>query len=302
MIKVNIDIKATFKNLCVNIDCDIFMTNRCYVAKMISNFKFFIKAITSSKVREIENTIVFFTKYITLNFDFSKIIDKQSIIVKIFEDVHIVNDFSTKIFIEINIIELERIITKVNTLIINNCQNFKINSFAISHDVSINKIAMYITAITMLADINMKVSTMLRNQIKLSKRDYMFHLNQISRLELKEKVFLHIIDAEFFKVVATNSTNDAINLIKRSRLKVVKEFEKNDCFTIFEYDLYFVAKNSKNDDFKFKIKILMTNSLFVTIDHNTIKSEIVIDIDIIIFDIANAQSVLKQVIQIYSIL
>ena len=184
-----------------------------------------------------------FTEYITLNFNFSRIIDKQSTIVKIFKNVRIVNDLSTKILIEINIIESKKMIINVNTLIINNCQNLRVNLFTISHDASINRIAMCVTAIMMSAHINMKISAMLRNKIKLSKRDYMFQFNQIFRLKLKKEVFSYIIEAGFFKVVVINSTNDAIILIKRFRLKIVKEFEKNDCFTIFECDSHFAAEN-----------------------------------------------------------
>lgn len=107
-IKINIDVKIIFKNLCINIECDTFITDRCYVAKIIFDFKFLIKAVILFKVKEIKNAIVFFTEYITLNFDFLEIIDKQSTIVKIFKDVRIVNNFSTKIFIEINIIESKK--------------------------------------------------------------------------------------------------------------------------------------------------------------------------------------------------
>ena len=102
---------------------------------------------------------------------------------------------------------------------------------------------MCVTTITMSVYINVKISVVLRNKIKLSERDYMFYFNQIFRLELKERVFSHIINAKFFKVIVINSTNDTIILIKRFRLKIVKEFENNDCYMIFKYSSHFAAKN-----------------------------------------------------------
>ena len=103
------------------------MTNRFYIVKTISNFKFKVQTITSFKIKDIDNAIVFFRKYIILNFSFSEIINEYFAIVKMFKNVRIVDNLSAKTFINMNIIESKRMIINVNIFIIECCRNFKVN-------------------------------------------------------------------------------------------------------------------------------------------------------------------------------
>ena len=147
------------------------MKNRSYIEKMLSDYKLQIKTIVSFKIKEINNAIVLSTKYIAMIFNFSEIIEILSAIVKICRDIRIVNDFSTKIFIHINIIESEKIIINVYTLVSDSCKNMKMNSFAISKNSLINRVTMCIVATTISAYINTKIFIQFRDKARLSNRN-----------------------------------------------------------------------------------------------------------------------------------
>ena len=183
------------------------------------------------------------TKYIAVTFNFLEIIEELSAIVKICRDIRIVNDFSTRILINMNIIESEKMIINVNTLIIDSCKNIKVKFFAILKDLFINRITMCAVAITVSTHINMKISIQLREKAKLSDRNYMFYSKQIFNLKLEKEIFSHIVDVNFSKILAINNSVSVVIIFRRFRLDIIKKFEKNDCYMIFEHDAHFAAKN-----------------------------------------------------------
>ena len=71
----------------------------------------------------------------------------------------------------------------------------------------------------------------------------MFYFDYIVRLKLKRDVFSYIIDSEFSKVIVINNFVDFVIISKRTRLNVVKKFEKNKCYMTSKYDAHFTAKN-----------------------------------------------------------
>ena len=209
---ISIDIKFILDELCLNIDCETSMTNRAYIVKIISDYKNRIRTTTSLKVKGIDNAIVSFTEYIIVDFNFSENMNEKFAIARISKNIRIVNDLSIKIFIDINIIESKSMSINVNTFIIDNCQNFKMNFSATSKEVSFNRIVICASTIVISTHISMKISTKLRDKISLSNRDYMFHSNNFARLESEEDTFSHIVDSGFFKIVVINSSNDSITI------------------------------------------------------------------------------------------
>lgn len=130
IIKISIDVKATFDALCIDTDCDIFMTNRLFIKERMTSYQIRIRKITLFRIKNIDEIIMSFIECITLNFNFSKTIHESFAIAKISKKMPIVDNFSTKIFIEINVINLEQITINVNVLIINNCKKHQ-NKFII---------------------------------------------------------------------------------------------------------------------------------------------------------------------------
>ena len=289
---INIDIKFTLDELCLNIDCETFMTNRAYIVKMISDYKNKIRTTTSLKIKEIDNAIVSFTEYIIVNFSFSGNMNEKPAIAKISRNVRIVNDLSIKILIDMNIIESKSMIINVNTLIIDSCRNLKMNLSATSKKVSVNRVVICASTIVISTHISMKISTKLRNKISLSNRDYMFHSNHFARLESEESIFSHIVDSGFFKIVVINSSNDSVTISRRARLDTIKKFEKDECYIVSKHDAHLATENWNNNSFKLKIQTILA-------ENESIETEMITETKIIIFDITDAQKTIQQMIEVY---
>ena len=292
-IKVSIDIKTTINEFCINTDCDTFMTDRFFVFSMISEYVSKIKNITSLKVKDIENAIVSSTKTIVMNFSFFEIINEKVIIAKFFRKMRIVNNLSTKILIEINIIDSENMTINVNTLIIDSCKNIKVDLTATRND-SVNRTVICVSATTVSFHINMKIKAKLREKQDLSNRNYIFHSKRLTLLDFEKEIFSHIMNSSFIKIIIINSFDQTIILFKRFRLSIIKEFEKKECYAASKYDVHLAAENW---DKSFKLKIQTTLIKNQTSQNDTF--EIVISNEITIYETKTNQDAIKQVVEIY---
>ena len=288
--KVSIDIKTTINEFCIDTDCDTFMTDRFFVSSMISEYASKIKNTTSLKVKDIEDAIVSSTETIVLNFSFFEIINEKVTIAKLSRKMRIVNNLSTKILIEMNIINFENMTINVNTLIIDSCKNIKVDLTA-TRDDSVNRTVICVSATTVSSHISMKIKVKLRGKQDLSNRDYMFHSEQLSLLDSKEDVFSHIMNSSFFKVMITNSFDRAIILFRRFRLSVIKKFEEKECYIVSKYDAHLAAENWNNRS-KLKVQTALQTTQCDTF-------EIVISNEITIYETKTSQNAIKQVVEIY---
>lgn len=109
IVKTSIDIKIIINNLCIDTKCETPMTNRIYIDTMFLNYSFKIRITASLKIEEIDEAITFSTEFIVLNFSFSDTINENFTIVKFSKEMRIVNKLSAKVFIEMNIIDLDTI-------------------------------------------------------------------------------------------------------------------------------------------------------------------------------------------------
>lgn len=181
--------------------------------------------------------------YIHLKSCLLKFLAKSSDLLEIvfFDAISSIN-FSTNVFIDINIIESENMTINVNTLIINSCDNMKIVFFA-TKESFVKRIIMCAIATIVSAHINMKISIALRNKNKLLNRDFIFYLKQNNRLEHEEKFFAHIMNSRLSNILITNSTSNSITIFKRFRLDIVKVFEKISCYIASHQDAHFATNN-----------------------------------------------------------
>ena len=131
-----------------------------------------IKLISSLKVKNINNVMIFFTESIILKFNFSEIIDKNFAIVKLSKKIRLVNNLSTKILFKINIINFKNMTINVNILFINSCKNIEIKLSTISKEISIKKRIICALTITIFFYINIKVSIKLRKKKSFESRLY----------------------------------------------------------------------------------------------------------------------------------
>lgn len=133
MIKIII-IKVIFDYLCLNIDYDIFIIDKKYFYKIISNCKLKIEIVkTSIKIRNIETSMVNLNESIKLSMNIFDFRNDKSVVTRISKIFHIVNNLSIKILIEMNIIDSKQMKIDFKTLIIESCQNVLIELFAIKN-------------------------------------------------------------------------------------------------------------------------------------------------------------------------
>lgn len=140
-----------------------------------------------------------------------------------------------------NIINSKQMTVNVNILIIDSCQNIKMDLFSFKKS-SIKKIVMCASTIIVLAYINMKISVVLRDKKTISNRDYMYLSNKAFRFDCAKK-FSHIVNSNFFEILIINNSNYLITIFKRFRLNIIEEFEEKNCYIVSSHDVHFVVDN-----------------------------------------------------------
>ena len=182
MIKICI-IKIVFNFFCLNTKYEMSIIDKAYLCKLIFNYKLTVKTSSSVKIRNIEKTIVTFNERIELNFEIFDLFNEKTIIAQIKRMFHIVENFTAKIFIDMNIIESKRMKIDCERIHIKNCNviaNFKSKNSAES---KIKKVIMCFTTMTVFSHINMFVSIIIRKKFKiLSNRDFIFNSIHDQRL------------------------------------------------------------------------------------------------------------------------
>ena len=242
MIKTCI-IKTVFNFFCLNTKCEMSMIDKEYLCKLISNYKLTVKTSSSIKVRDIEKTIITFNERIELNLEIFDLFNERATIARIKRMFHIVENFTTKILIEMNIIESERIKIDCEKVHIESCNvvaNLKLRSSAES---KIKRIVMCFTAVTVLSHINMFVSIIIRKKFKiLSNKDFIFNSTHDQRLDQKENILFHIVNANFSQMNIRNITNTLVFMFCRFRLKLIQKYENKDCYLISSNDAHLTTK------------------------------------------------------------
>ena len=222
-----------FDLFCLNTDSEMSIIDRAYFCKLISNYKSRIKTIdTSTKVRNIETSVVIFNESIKINMNIFDLLNEKSVTTRILEIFHIVKELSVKILIEMNIIDSERMIINSNKVIIENCQNMSIDLFATNSTNSrIKRIVTSIKEITLFSHTNQFVSATIREKFKkFFNRNYVFHSTNDNRLSFDDDILFHIVNVNFFCVNIKNATNSFVVISRRSRLRVLQEYENDDCY------------------------------------------------------------------------
>ena len=257
-IKTSIDIETTFNNFCINTNCETFMTDRAYVTAMLSNYMNKVRIIASLKIKNINNVVIFSTKFIILNFSFSRTIDEKFAIAKISRKIRLMNNLSIKVFIKMNIIEFECMIINANILIINNCRNFKMNLSSISRNASMKRIIICLSAITVFSHTIMQIFIKLRKKKSLFNRDYMFHSKRIFHFDNESEIFSYIVNANFSETLITNNSNNSVIIFKRFRVNIIKEFDDENCYMMFFENAHSAVDNWNS--FNLKVKATSTTA------------------------------------------
>ena len=90
------------------------------------------------------------------------------------------------------------------------------------------------------------ISFKLRGKFSLSTdRNFIFLFQRIDRLNSENGILSHIIDVNTVVVQIRNTSFDDVFIPKNSRLSIIREYEKKNCYLITADDTYLTA-NSNN--------------------------------------------------------
>ena len=123
-------------------------------------------------------------------------------------EIYLINDFTIKILIDIDIIISKKIIIddSKQIAIIDSC-NLTIKLHIIARDNRINRVVRLLKQITILSHFYIAISIKFREQALSANKDYFFHSQENSRLRAKDGFFEHVIDAHLVVVQIRNFIN-----------------------------------------------------------------------------------------------
>ena len=231
-----------------------------------------IKKISFIKVRDLgikeynvcEYTIIFI--YISNNDN-----DKIALIRR---EIHVVDNFLTKTFIDIDIIKFEAIVLDINKdlIIIGSCDSFQISMSMVTKGFRTDVVVINKTRFAISTRFSMAIS--IKSVDLSSDRDLMFESEQLDELTLS----IHIVDHSLSRIVIRNDTDLPITLTRYVRFDKVFEYEAEGCYSV-QIDMKYapmIEKSFKKTRSRFLIKQTLRKIFGFIIIFNTVISSIFI--------------------------
>ena len=231
------NIEKSLTNMCVDTDCEVSLIDKIFLSHEVSDYVTQLRqALQSLKVREIDDVSMKTAIYISLKFRISGTdVNGKSTIDIFTRRVYVVKSLKTKILLSNDILEPEKMSIDVNKRILtmNSCKNLKIQLSIVSADSTIKRVVRASEVIKISVKSLITILFKLRGKSALSvDRDFMFHFARIVRLDNGDDVLSHIIDAHIEVVQVQNTNSEDVYIPKNSRLEIVQEYEKEDCYLV----------------------------------------------------------------------
>ena len=147
------------------------------------------------KIRRMNVLIVTSFNYINVNFNISKILNDKYVVTRFFKNLHIVNNLSAKILIDMNIIDSEKMTISAIKLRIDLCQRILINVSTKIKDFTVKKVVICAIATTLSFHFNIIIFIKIRENVALLNRDFIFYLSSNFILESENEALSHIVNA-----------------------------------------------------------------------------------------------------------
>ena len=195
----------------------------------------FIKRIFQSvRIHEIDKFLILFFEYVILKFIFQNVFNEKFVIGKFRRQIYIIDDLKTNIFIDLNILNLKKMLINYNKkiLVFNCCCNMKIFMQMKSFREKINKIIRVYDVIIMFAHFNALIFIKLRNKALFENKNFMFISSKTNRFDFDNEVLSHIINVYFCVVQINNITNRVMIIVKNIHLNIIQKFEKEKCYAM----------------------------------------------------------------------
>ena len=230
-IHVNISSKLSIDELCLNNEIIMLIENKRYILNRLSKI-FVLKINESIRIRNINTIWHDIFEYVMIDvYVFEMIIVNTFIKTHFIREIHLIDNLSIKIFIEINVIASKKMIINVDkqTVTIDNC-DVTTKLHIISRDKRMNRIVKFLKQLIIFSHTHMIVFVKIREQILSTNRDYFFYSLENNRLKTENDFFIHIFDVNFIVVQIRNSTNQSIIISRNSKLDKLNDYDEKNCF------------------------------------------------------------------------
>jgi hypothetical protein len=194
--------------------------------------------MSSINVRDINEVFHECISYVILDLYLDDIFEKKKKRNHLRREFHVVDDLRCKILIDMNILSSEqmRIDLISKSLFISTCRNLEILiRIALKSNARIKRVvhSKDITIISL--NFIVSVSIYLKDKKLFSDRDFLFEFDHEALeniLDDMRELYTHVCDCNLTFVHVRNELSTAMKISSRTRLRILIEYEKKDCFQI----------------------------------------------------------------------
>ena len=231
--------RGVMATICVDFEYTISLIDRVFLKKVLSDI-YVKKTKLPITIRGVKSILHFTNNYCLLDLYIPKIFNSKKAIDHIRREIHIVDNFKTKMLIEIDIFESKRIQIDIDDekLFIKSCNNLIIDIIIkIKNDVGVRRAIRNQKKIIILSNSFIRISVKMRISLLLSDRNYLFELNL-------KGVYAHIVDINILFVYIKNDIKSKKMIPRHANLKTVVKYDIDSCYAAHpEHHLYIAEKN-----------------------------------------------------------
>ena len=226
-VEVFLSIKIKSTSVCIDIDVDVMFENRNFYKQQIFDDEIRIM-ITSLKIRELNTQQHESFEYAICDIHIKNMKNDKLITFVFRREIHLIDNFKINIFINNDVIDVEKIIInsiKRETFIIN--IDVIVSIKVKSSKISIQRLV-HIRKIIIISSLT-KIIVFIHHSSLSTNKDFLFEFVDDINLTL----FVYMIDTFIFVVMIRNDEHQTIKISRNFRLKWINELKYINVFQIY---------------------------------------------------------------------
>jgi len=232
-VKVCWSLNESEEDIVLDTECIMTIANHKFIEFIASNTS--IQKMTSLiSVWDIENKIHHFSDFVMLITYIHEFLSDDKLTTTCFhQKIHLINDFRVKILLEIDIMIIKKMQLDLNEKIvrINSCQEFTVNIFVLTRNLSNLKRIVWIKDQIMISShALLKVFVLMKKNKLFTDRDLIFKSDYDQDLKQTSDLFTHVVNISFFFVQVWNDIEKSVIIQRHARIEAMLEYEEDDCF------------------------------------------------------------------------
>ena len=237
-------------DVCVNSNNFMTMNDKRFFVQQLSNaiiqkLTFFVS------MQEVKDKIIKFDEFVKAKMFFddtlnNKLTNTFQLVIEVIDvEIHVINDFAANLLLSNDVIYFQNM--KINfekrRLTINKCENFRVSlNIRNRVDAHVKRIIRLRRIYTLLSDDLTEVSITYHDFLS-NEKNLFFEPQCQYDLKYEKKVYVHVVDSNFFKVLVRNIIDKSITLIKRVKLETIIEYNQTDCYLTMSKKSYKVIND-----------------------------------------------------------